>query len=261
MLEGCDSASRAVWFWVSLVWRLLRQESARPRGRLRPSAWKPSLKEEEALTPTCPHPPEALYRSGNKYGSYVHCRVCRQRLLSMTAAERDVMHREMKRASAQEMMERLEAMTAGQTYSRQRGKDGRHKAASQSKTSPPAAGTSKAQTASSSNEVQLDPATLAQALLGLILQQNQAFLAQQNETQQEGFAMLAGMVQQLQCTEAQARGFPHSHGKVLEGVVREMIDEADRDVDGEVADRHIFRINRCGAIQPAAAACSSCEPG
>ena len=25
--------------------------------------------------------------------------------------------------------------------------------------------------------------------------------------------------------------------------------------------RYIFRINRCGALQPAAAACSSCEPG
>ena len=28
-----------------------------------------------------------------------------------------------------------------------------------------------------------------------------------------------------------------------------------------MGDRHIFRINRCGALQPAAAACSSCEPG
>ena len=25
--------------------------------------------------------------------------------------------------------------------------------------------------------------------------------------------------------------------------------------------RYIFRINRCGALQPAAAVCSSCEPG
>ena len=28
-----------------------------------------------------------------------------------------------------------------------------------------------------------------------------------------------------------------------------------------MGDRHIFRINRCGALQPAAAACRSCEPG
>ena len=27
-----------------------------------------------------------------------------------------------------------------------------------------------------------------------------------------------------------------------------------------MGDRHIFRINRCCALQPAAAACSSCEP-
>ena len=27
-----------------------------------------------------------------------------------------------------------------------------------------------------------------------------------------------------------------------------------------MGDRHIFRINRCGALQPAAAACSSCAP-
>ena len=37
-----------------------------------------------------------------------------------------------------------------------------------------------------------------------------------------------------QCTEVQARGFPHDHGKLLQGVFREMIDEADRDGDGEV---------------------------
>jgi len=38
----------------------------------------------------------------------------------------------------------------------------------------------------------------------------------------------------MQCTEVQARGFPHDHGKLLQGVFREMIDEADRDGDGEV---------------------------
>ena len=35
-------------------------------------------------------------------------------------------------------------------------------------------------------------------------------------------------------TEVQARGFPHDHGKLLQDVFREMIDEADRDGDGEV---------------------------
>ena len=37
-----------------------------------------------------------------------------------------------------------------------------------------------------------------------------------------------------QCTEVQARGFPHDHGKLLQGVFGKMIDEADRDGDGEI---------------------------
>ena len=37
-----------------------------------------------------------------------------------------------------------------------------------------------------------------------------------------------------QCTEVQARGFPHDHGKLLQGVFGEMIDEADRDGDGKI---------------------------
>ena len=37
-----------------------------------------------------------------------------------------------------------------------------------------------------------------------------------------------------QCTGVQPRGFPHDHGKLLQGVFGDMIDEADRDGDGEV---------------------------
>ena len=37
-----------------------------------------------------------------------------------------------------------------------------------------------------------------------------------------------------QCTEVQARGFPHDHGKLLQGVFGKMIDEADRDGGGEI---------------------------
>ena len=37
-----------------------------------------------------------------------------------------------------------------------------------------------------------------------------------------------------QCTEVQARGFPHDHGKLPQYVFGKMIDEADRDGDGEV---------------------------
>ena len=37
-----------------------------------------------------------------------------------------------------------------------------------------------------------------------------------------------------QCTEVQARGFPHDHGKLLQDVFGDMIAEADREGDGEV---------------------------
>ena len=37
-----------------------------------------------------------------------------------------------------------------------------------------------------------------------------------------------------QCTEVQARGVPHDHGKLQQGVFGKMIDEADRDGDGEI---------------------------